>query len=439
MAQIEIGLSLDYVPDWGIWEGVREYVQNAKDAEEFDDHPMMIEYVERTETLRIVTAGVVLPRKVLMIGKSGKRDGRNQRGKHGEGFDTGALALIRAGLRVTIYNGDEVWTPAIEPSEKYGGEPTLTFQIEDLRPAVEDLMVEITGLDQDVWFAMRKRFLFLTPPAPEDVHRFAHGAILLHDDYRALVFAKGVYVAKVQGLEMGYDLYDVELDRDRRVVDAWDLQWRLGQFWTAAIRDNPELHAGPAYRMLRNDALEMRGLRYHADARVAKALRGELEREHGTNAVPVLDEAMAQDIEGLGVRPIVVGPTVLDILEKTGETAAVLKERLRATPKEVYRLEDLDDREVEALHKWVYALVTPDEVVVVDFHAQETVALALPDGKIAISRIALFTAEQEPEPANKIAVVHAVAVQEATKARLRADMILATLLVATNDAGIKLP
>ena len=33
MATIRLGIHKDYVPNWGVWEGVRDLAQNALDAE----------------------------------------------------------------------------------------------------------------------------------------------------------------------------------------------------------------------------------------------------------------------------------------------------------------------------------------------------------------------------------------------------------------------
>jgi hypothetical protein len=127
MARIELTLTADYVPTWGLWEGVREFIQNAIDAQEHEGRRMHIEHRPRTNVLSIVSEGVVLNRSVLLIGMSTKR-GKQQRGQHGEGFDVGALALVRAGHELNIWSGDEKWSPYLEPSETFDGERVLTFQ-----------------------------------------------------------------------------------------------------------------------------------------------------------------------------------------------------------------------------------------------------------------------------------------------------------------------
>lgn len=430
MSKIELSLTTDYCPSWGLWEGVREHIQNAKDAEEFLEKPMTIDYTPKTGLLRITSFGVTLNKSVLLLGKSDKRDGRNFRGFHGEGLKTGTLALVRAGYTVTIYNDDEKWTPELAASDQYNGEVVLVFNTRKLKNISPNFVVEISHIDQAVWLALKERFLFLSPPHVDEIHRFSQGAILLNEKYKALIYVKGIYVGRVNGLEMGYDLDNAELDRDRRVIDAWDLQWRLGQFWQEALKDNPELHGATAYRLLRNDALELRGLKHHADERVAKALRKELEKAHG-QVVPVADEYMAREIEALGGKPVIVGPTLTEIMEKSGESAAKMAVRLRAVPKTFHPTNSLTTVELAMLGCWVYPIIPSVDVEVVDFHDSTMDALLLDGGKIGVARSAL---NNYPET-----LVKALAIQEANRRGYRAEDVLAEVLVRANPDGISVP
>ena len=90
-------------------------VQNAKDAEDYDGLAMQIDHKPRSQTLTITTKGISIEAStLLLLGKTSK-NGSDQRGKFGEGFALGCLALVRAGHPVTIDNGHERWKP--EPPE----------------------------------------------------------------------------------------------------------------------------------------------------------------------------------------------------------------------------------------------------------------------------------------------------------------------------------
>ena len=50
---------------------------------------------------------------------------------------------------------------------------------------------------------------------------------------------KGIYITTVSTLSYGYDLKTVRLDRDRRMVDSWDLRWELSKMLRDAVGKEP--------------------------------------------------------------------------------------------------------------------------------------------------------------------------------------------------------
>ncbi len=94
----------NYRPEWGVWEGIRDIVQNALDEDEhyqwgYDANGMWIKD----------NGGGVLIRNFLMGGGESKPP--YMRGKFGEGMKIAALALLREGYQVHIMSkGVELWS-----------------------------------------------------------------------------------------------------------------------------------------------------------------------------------------------------------------------------------------------------------------------------------------------------------------------------------------
>ena len=122
-------ISENYVADWGLFEGIRELVQNGLDARDkgfrFD-----IIYRREQEELLIYNDGTSITRANLLLGNTSKRGDETQRGMYGEGFKIAILALIRCGKKVEISNGinGEVIHSSIEQHPDYGSTRVLCFE-----------------------------------------------------------------------------------------------------------------------------------------------------------------------------------------------------------------------------------------------------------------------------------------------------------------------
>lgn len=342
MSRIPLTIDPNYCADWGWWEGCREIMQNAKDGEEFGDYKMSVQHLPRTNKLVITNANITLEARLLMLlGASEKTDGR-QRGKFGEGFAIGTLALVRAGHPVTVYSGDEVWRPAIETAEEgpFQGAELLVFTTRK-KSRVDDFSVEIENVSKSVWEATKKLFLFLQPPKAAEVVSVPRGRVLLNPEYKGMVFSKGIYVNTVDGLECGYDLDDLRLDRDRRLVDEWDLKYRLGDVWNQAHKANPAAFSSKVYSMIKSGAAETKQINYHADEKLIEAIYAEFKKEHGEEALPVTSMQDSRDLEAMGQKTVVVDRSMAELLEKTCPKASDVKSRLQSAIQTRHTFEEL--------------------------------------------------------------------------------------------------
>ncbi len=394
MAKIPLTISKNYCSDWGVFQGIREMLQNAKDADE-DGHTMTIEHFPRTSRLEITSAKVFVdPAKLLVLGESDKGMGR-KRGQFGEGFVLGCLALMRKGCDVSFRNGDHSWNVAFEqpdPGHPLAGSELMTFKSRALAAREQDFRVEIENIPTNVWDVLKRLFLFVTAPAASETLETPHGTLLLNPDYVGQVFAKGIFVRKFENLTCGYDLVGLTLDRDRRFVDEWDLHYKLGQIWKDASNTYPSLAAPRLYDMVKTGTVEAKHVKYHADDKILKDVRERFEKENGASAVPVSTMAEAKDIEDAGGKPTMVNDVLKELLEKGGLSLEKAKTQLDGQIEARFTPYDLTGDEQVALAR---LLGVVPEFIIVTFKGKAACRLIDDDKKVGLDRRLLA------EPFNK--------------------------------------
>lgn len=320
MAKIPLTIDKNYCASWNVFCGIRELLQNAKDADD-DGHAMTVEHLPRTNQLVITNANIsVDPARLLILGQSNKTPGQ-QRGQFGEGFVLGTLALLRHGHAVKFTNGALNWNVAFEKADAnhpFAGTELLTFTSRKLAYPARDFRITVENITTEVWEALCPLFLFLVSPGEADTVQLHTGTLLLAPMYKGQIFARGIYVRAFPDLEYGYDMQHLALDRDRNALDEWKLHYELGRLWQEACRNNPERMSNLVYHLAKRDAPEVRSLQYHADAKLLQHLQTHFTTEHGTNAVPVNSMSDVRDVEQLGAQPVVASPALTDLLAKGG-------------------------------------------------------------------------------------------------------------------------
>lgn len=345
MAKIPLTIDKNYCAGWGVWHGIRELLQNAKDAEEHDGHEMTVNYFPKTSRLEIVTSNVqVQPSALLVLGKTSKGDGR-YRGKFGEGFVLGVLALVRGGYDVTFRNHEMSWTAAFDTPDgdhPLAGNELLTFSSRRLTVREHDFRVEIGGVPAEVWDTVKKLALFITPPKPSEVVKTTSGSLLLAPEYKGRVFVRGLFVRTFDNLECGYDLKGVQLDRDRQMIDEWQLHWQLSEMWSTLASNDPSLEAR-VYEMAKAGAPEVKALKHHADAKLLDRMKDQFLQEHGLDATPVSLSTEAKEVARVGGKPAVVSSMLKELLEPAGLTVEAAKKKLEGTVVKRWAPSELDE------------------------------------------------------------------------------------------------
>lgn len=339
MAKIPLSIKTPYLSNWGAYEGVRELIQNARDAEIENDAPMTVEYVNGL--LRIQNEGTVLPHQALLLGHTTKLERSDTIGKFGEGLKLGILALVRAGHSVKIRSGNEVWVPSLQWSDLFKAD-VLTFDITGGRQDKNRVRIEVGGIPESKWMEFKKNFLFLEKPKKNDRIKTYEGTLLLSAEHRCKVFVKGIFVQDVPDLSFGYDLTDAELDRDRRMIESWNLQYKTRSVFMAALSANSELFR-QFDSMIETQSPEVQGIShsnvsYSVGQEIVDHVADRFVKEHGPEAVPVQNLQEAQEVEHLGVRGVVVNTQQSAILSRKFGDLFSLKEKL--------------SKEVSGEHSW---------------------------------------------------------------------------------------
>jgi hypothetical protein len=377
MSRIELPIETTYLPKWGVWEGIRENIQNAKDAEKEHSAPMTI--VHEDNILKIFNKGVSLSHEALLFGHSTKTDKRDMIGQWGEGLKLGTLALIRAGHTVFIRSGDETWVPTIEKSHNFDAN-VLVFNIEKSND-IGGVLVEIHDISIDKWASMRPKFIFLLENRGEfiDTHK---GTLILDPDLQGRIYVKGIFIQHKSELLYGYDLKEGEVDRDRRIIEPWDCKWRIVDIWIAAIEDRPELF-GHFYTVLQDNIEDIKGIHNSyiqqlSDSFINYAIE-RFKSTYGEKAVPVHTMSESKDVSFLGLHGIITNEIFMNvILTKEGGLKGIVQKVGKSESKE-YGWHELNGIEqnnlIEALEiiSWGGVTIPLESIKIVDFISKNVI------------------------------------------------------------------
>ncbi len=396
MPKFELSIKASYLPGWGIFEGIREIVANARDAEVQLNAPMEIKYAKRlrnkkeTGSIVIVNNGATLPTEALLVGHTTKVGDTRLIGRFGEGIKGGILALLRNGVEVKIRNGSEVWAPSIERSEKFNAD-VLVFNVTKGHKEENRVQFEIVGVDEGDWKTISERLLFIGE-YPESI-KVSGGHVLTSPRYRGNIFVKGMFVAQTKSA-FGYDFEEADIDRDRRMVS--DLSCKTSYLLAEAI-NNGHL-ASQVFELMQDGAEEVSQLSsWCLNEHGRKAIAAEFQRSN-PGVIPVERDDQVKELESYGKKGKKVPWGMRTILELQIGSAANTLVELRRSDKVQYSLSELTQDERDNLRKVVSmtgracqklgeVVVSLDNVFIVDFHNETLLGTYDPNtGSVRMSR-----------------------------------------------------
>lgn len=171
----------------------------------------------------------------------------------------GILAMVRDKKQVYMETGSELWTFGLTMDSNFGEEVlTVTIKKRHQSPLLTTTTItKIVGISEEEWIQFEQDFLFLKKPT--DVVETPTGELLLDPQYMHKLYVKNFWIAdmKEDGLLMGVNLKDMELDRDRRAVvkkgmnsclfgtliqkSTAEIERKISDIWTKAILQRKDL------------------------------------------------------------------------------------------------------------------------------------------------------------------------------------------------------
>ena len=248
MSKYELSISVDYVPNWGIVEAIRELFQNALDEETNDaDNKMFFCYDADSETLKIGNLNSTLDIQSLLVGNTTKQDDKYI-GQHGEGYKIATVVLLRTGHNVVFYNYNarEIWRPRLVKSRRYNGALVPTFFVEKVpvwnSVPEHSLVIEVTNITAEEYLKIVASNRHLQVDSEDQGAIVTKlGSILLDAVQGGRVYVSGLFVCTNSNIKYGYDLKPetIKLDRDRKLIDTFNLQWQASRI--IILTNNTEL------------------------------------------------------------------------------------------------------------------------------------------------------------------------------------------------------
>ncbi len=376
MEKLELTIDPEYA-NWGLWEAMRELIQNYLDALD-ETGQSFIEYSPMAQSLVMRNDGVTMDRRALILGNTQKRDDDSSRGQWGEGMKIAWATLIRLGCDVVMTTGAERWIPKIVSSSAFDGAELLEVSAFKMLVLSDDISVEVYGIRVEDWEMISSRVLPLAALGDGESIPGNGGRLLTSERFVGKLFVKGIYVCDMPGKwKWGYDLDNVELDRDRKVPSGMS----LGPAICGLLKDLT-LEGGVASEtildMLADDDSQEGELfadwwndreagEFHK--RVAEVFKAKL----GETAVPVSNDQDALKAENHGMKAVIVPKALRVVVEKS---EGALAERIESQPPSTVRdpsgsqLSDWERKALALAFKLISAAVeylTEEDIRIVNF------------------------------------------------------------------------
>jgi len=355
MTSIELSVSPDYV-EWGIWEALRELMQNARDAHD-RGHTMGVEYYHATKSLVLVNTGVTLGRETLVLGGTTKRNDDAQRGQFGEGYKLALATLLRNGCEIKIISGNEQWIPSIDYSHTFKSN-LLKINVSETESFYDGICFFVKGITSEQYTAMQKRLLFLS--GKEGILPKLAGKILKSKEYKNKLFVRDIYVNEMdEPCYFGYNLRDVLLNRDRTLANPHFLKASIVKTLSDAVLAN-HISIEDLFNVMYQpidgngsywfEETAIRNCYYNLDGTVVSQLADFFINKFGPRAVPVTQLAQMNEAGYYGKKGVYVPPGLSTVLSLKLGSFQDMKDREELTAIKMYPFEQLDAEERQNLH-----------------------------------------------------------------------------------------
>lgn len=361
-SKYELTISTNYVPDWTYIEAIREIFQNAIDNETVSPENKM-EFTYEDGVVRVINKTSVLKIDSLLLGSTTKKDDVNTIGKHGEGYKIAFMVLLREGKSIKVYNygSREIWEARLVKSKRFNGQlvPTIFVEKEAFWKTAPDsnLTVEISGITEEEYSRITEKNINIQENV-QCVKVKNKGRILTDTEQEAgNIYVKGLFICKNDKLKYGYDFAPsaLTLDRDRRLVGDFNLQWGTSIMWGAAFA-NGDLKS-ELVELVEDNSFDTAYISTLASSdELGELVVNSFISKNGNQATPVTSTEEMEDAIDQGLKPVIVNSNTASLIRAThGSTITVykkkdIKEKFQALLEKIEsRLSDAELAEFESL------------------------------------------------------------------------------------------
>lgn len=352
MTTYNLNLTKNYCNHWGIWEAIREILQNGSDqARKNPDNVLSIQYDEKKQKLIISNKESILERDTILLGGTNKDDDDEMTGNYGEGYKIALLIFEKLNKRTVIknYARKERWTTTFNKEKKYNDKPVLKIKIHKyIIKTVPDnnLSFEIEGITKEEWAIVNEKYLPLRGGYEKFTSRKGD-EILLDKDLKGKVFINGLFVEDLgDKFEYGYNLTakTMKLDRDRQSVKGYDFNSITANLMCEYANKGGAEKIADAIENKSSEVLTMSfGFNHSKD--LSKELKKRFIEKNGKDSFPVTTQKEMEYVNRLSrnVTPIIVSENEKNFLSRNdiySDADAFIEERSteeenEKTPKDI--------------------------------------------------------------------------------------------------------
>jgi hypothetical protein len=232
---------------------------------------------------------------MLILGNSDKGRNPAMRGKFGEGFKLALLVLTRTGRETTITTGREVWSAKIERDEQFGCD-VLNVYVETVEADRPGVLFSISGISANEWELLQNNVRHPTQ---------ADDNLMLEAVESGRLYVGGLFVAHMKGFRHGYALQAgrISLDRDRGLVNGFDLSCVTSQVWSERKEAD-----GLVESLLEKEAPDVAYVTAYAtkESPIVSHVAASFASRHGADAIPVSTQPEVERAAAAGIRWVLV-------------------------------------------------------------------------------------------------------------------------------------
>lgn len=378
---LELTIGPNYIPDWGAWEAIREFIQNTLDANQCG-YKMEIRR-NPNGTLVLRNEGARLQYSDLVLGSSSKADG-SFRGQYGEGFKLAMMVLCRMARDngsteppIRIKTGSEMWRPTLVKSKNFGTE-VLNIEVTSVQ---EDngITVYIPNISDALWKIIQNRVMELS-----DHMKISswYGDVLLDKPSQNQLYVKGLWICDLftdlgQSAKFGYNINAAKVDRDRKMAQADSLTQGF-RFLVADLLREKKITGSWLLDILLDDqsgnGFESNALMYCQND-IRDAICDAWKIKFG-DAYAVTNSSSFNNVTALGGKAVEVSFNLAWIVSPVADSNKFVKE-VSLTPKKIHSSEEIFKAEplirvcIDIAQEMLEAPFDQFTVDIVDFHTED--------------------------------------------------------------------